>query len=92
MKAVSSATVVPSRFPLTSIKLALKDGEPNLLQFRIGFTDNAQTKDYYALKVERKQLFWNDGKYSEESSTLALNLGRRTSAEYIFRVRRYPDD
>lgn len=38
MKAVSSATVVPSRFPLTSIKLALKDGEPNLLQFRIGFT------------------------------------------------------
>lgn len=74
MKAVSSATVVPSRFPLTSIKLALKDGEPNLLQFRIGFTDNAQTKDYYALKVERKQLFWNDGKYSEESSTLALNL------------------
>ena len=24
--------------------------------------------------MERKQLFWNDGKYSEESSTLALNL------------------
>ena len=24
--------------------------------------------------MERKQLFWNDGKYSEESNTLALNL------------------
>ena len=40
-----------SRFPLTSIKLALKDGEPNLLQFRIGFTDNAQTKDYPKLNL-----------------------------------------
>ncbi len=74
MKTVSSATVVPSRFPLTSIKLALKDGKPNQRQFRIHFTDNALTKDYYALKVERKQQFWNDSKYSEESSSLTLNL------------------
>lgn len=74
MKTVSSATVVPSLFPLTSIKLAHKDDSPSQCQFRIHFTDHALTKDYYALKVERKQLFWNDGKYSEESNTLALNL------------------
>lgn len=74
MKAVSSATVVPSRFPLTSINFVLKGGEPNQLQFWIHFTDNAQTKDYYALKVERKRQFWNDSKYSVENSSLTLNL------------------
>ena len=74
VKAVSSATVIPSKFPLTSIDLALKDGEPNQLQFQIHFTDNVSTEDYYAVKVERKQLFWNNGKYSEKNSSLALNL------------------
>lgn len=74
MKAVSSATIVPSQFPLTSINMALKNGEPNQLQFQIHFTDNVLTEDYYALKVERKRQFWNDGKYSEENSSLTLNL------------------
>ena len=74
VKAVSSATVIPSKFPLTSIDLALNDGEPNQLQFQIHFTDNVSTEDYYAVKVERKQLFWNNGKYSEKNSSLALNL------------------
>ena len=55
-------------------KVVLKGGEPNQLQFWIHFTDNAQTKDYYALKVERKRQFWNDSEYSVENSSLTLNL------------------
>ena len=76
MKVVSSATVVPSRFPLTSINFVLKGGEPNQLQFWIHFTDNAQTKRLLCVeKWSVKRQFWNDSEYSVENSSLTLKFG-----------------
>lgn len=74
MKAVSAFTVIPSRFPLMSVKMGLKDSDSNQLQFQIRFTDNAQTEDYYALKVDCKQRFWDNGEYSEKNNSIEFDL------------------
>lgn len=74
MKPVSATTVIPPTVPIESINLVSKEGETKELQFQIRFKDKAQTKDFYALKIEQKDMYWENGEYSEYHSSLELNL------------------
>lgn len=74
LKAVSAATVIPVSFPLLSVEMKRKSSEPSTLQFLIRFKDEASRTDYYAVKVEKKLMYWKNGVYSEERYLMALEL------------------
>lgn len=63
---VLNASVIPAEFPLETIKLIQKPENQSMLQFQIRFTDPAATPNRYAVRVERKQMFWNNGVYTED--------------------------
>ena len=55
-----SSTVIPQPFPLDKWDMILKDGSYGReIQFRISFTDNADTKDYYGVRIIRKISYHN---------------------------------
>ena len=54
-----SSTVIPQPFPLDKWDMILKDGSYGKeIQFRISFTDNAETKDYYGIRIINKESHW----------------------------------
>lgn len=55
MPTAKSSTVIPKPFPLDKWDMILKDGSYGReIQFRITFTDDAETKDYYGVRIIRK--------------------------------------
>ena len=60
MPTAKSSTVIPQPFPLDKWDMILKDGSYGReIQFRISFTDNADTKDYYGVRIIRKISYHN---------------------------------
>ena len=74
MKTVSAATIIPKPFPLKSVDLIRKETDMDKLQFQIHFDDDASTKDYYAMRIEYKQMYWSNGNYSESISPIVFDL------------------
>lgn len=64
MKTVSATTIIPKPFPLKSVDLIRKETDMDKLQFQIHFDDDASTKDYYAMRIEYKQMYWSNENYS----------------------------
>ncbi|MGL4852762.1 MAG: DUF4249 domain-containing protein [Phocaeicola sp.] len=74
LPAISSHTVIPNPFPLEKIELKRKPFESNTLQFHITFSDDAETSNYYGVRIERKEFFWYNTEYSESCFPLELEL------------------
>lgn len=74
LKATSSRTVIPSPFPLESVELVRKTENPGTIQFQIRFTDDALSRNWYALRVERKRMYWNDTIYTENTASIQFEL------------------
>lgn len=74
LKAESSSTVIPSSFPLNSLSLVKKPNVQGKMQFCISFTDNAMTKNWYAVRVERKQMLWSNTEYTETVTAVNCEL------------------
>lgn len=74
MKAVTSSTAVPKPFLADSIRMERKPSDPGKLQFRIHFTDRKDTDNYYAVRVENKQIHNLNGNYNEWIYDLHFDL------------------
>lgn len=60
MPTAKSSTIIPQPFPLDKWDMILKDGTYGReIQFRISFTDNAKTKDYYGVRIVHKHIDWS---------------------------------
>lgn len=60
MPTAKSSTVIPQPFPLDKWDMILKDGSYGReIQFRISFTDNADTKNYYGVRIINKISYHN---------------------------------
>lgn len=60
MPTAKSSTVIPQPFPLDKWDMILKDGSYGReIQFRISFTDNADTKNYYGIRIISKISYHN---------------------------------
>lgn len=55
-------TVIPTAFPLNTIKLIVKNRSNNILQVQIAFDDDIKTKDYYGVRIVKKETTKLDGK------------------------------
>ena len=73
-KVASSGTVIPPPFPLESIELVQKPENQGTIQFRICFTDDVSTRNWYALQVEQKQMYWSNDVYTETVSSIKFDL------------------
>lgn len=59
LPSVSSETVLPVPFPLKKVDMKLKYEINTKLQFLITFQDNADTEDYYGIRVVRRCIYTN---------------------------------
>ncbi len=57
LPSVSSETVLPVPFPLKKVDMKLKYEINTKLQFLITFQDNADTEDYYGIRVVRRCIY-----------------------------------
>lgn len=71
---VSSHTTVTNEFPLDKIEFKHKAGEKGKLQFQVTFRDDPQAQNYYGMRIERKQMYWTDGEYSDSRHGLELEI------------------
>lgn len=74
LKDIEAQTQVPEIFPLKSIDLIHKQSINNQIQFQIKFQDNILETNYYAIKIDRKTMYWTDGEYSEINNTIEPDL------------------
>lgn len=71
---IVSETEIPSPFCFEQVWMLRKGMNRDVLQFRLTFQDNKARKDYYALRINRKDCRWTDGVYSEEIVPVAFDL------------------
>lgn len=71
---IVSETKVPPPFCMERVSMLRKGVNRDVLQFQLTFKDNRARKDYYALKVNRKDCRWTDGVYSEEIVPVSFDL------------------
>ncbi|MCE9063733.1 MAG: DUF4249 domain-containing protein [Bacteroides thetaiotaomicron] len=57
LPSVSSRTVLPVSFPLKKMDMKLKQEIETKLQFLITFQDNADTEDYYGVRIVRRCIY-----------------------------------
>lgn len=57
LPSVSSETILPSSFPLKKVDMKLKREIDTKLQFLVTFQDNADTEDYYGIRVVRRCIY-----------------------------------
>ena len=57
LPSVSSETVLPVSFPLKKVDMKLKREIDTKLQFLVTFQDNADTEDYYGIRVVRRCIY-----------------------------------
>lgn len=75
MPIARSSTVIPQSFPLDKWDMILKDGSYGReIQFRISFTDNEETKDYYGMRIIRKTKTHYYGEADDEENIEGINL------------------
>ncbi len=56
LPSVSSGTVLPAAFPLTKVGMQLRQEANTKLQFLVTFQDDADTEDYYGIRVVRRRI------------------------------------
>ena len=70
-----SRTVIPQPFPLDKWDMILKDSSYGReIQFRITFTDNAETKDYYGMRIVRNTVTHYYGEVDDEEKIEGIDL------------------
>lgn len=75
MPTAKSSTVIPQPFPLDKWEMVLGNGSYGReIQFRISFTDNAETKDYYGMRIVRNTITHYYGEVDDEEEIEGIDL------------------
>lgn len=62
LQTVSAQTFMPDNFPLKEFKMIPKGGSENALQILVTFADDSRIKDYYGIRLIKKEIKTTDNK------------------------------
>lgn len=72
LPAIAAQTSIPDEFPLKAIRLIPSEESENVLQVQVTFQDNAATKDYYGIRLIKKEVSKTEA--GEVSSLESVNF------------------
>lgn len=78
LRSVSSRTTVPTAIRLDSVRISPVKGlyGSNTIRFRISFTDDATTTNYYAMRVEAMRTLQEGGRVSVDRGTMSFDVDK----------------